>query len=222
MLTHLSYKSTNVKTGPIPVSTSSNLTCSDACPFKARGCYAKAGPLKFHWSAVSKNQRGLAWAEFTQAIKSLPQGTFWRHNQAGDLPGENNTIDTAALKELVEANRGKRGFTYTHKPVTSENLAAIKSANESGFTINLSGNNVRHADELAALKSGPVATVVPSNSPARFKSPDGNQIVVCPAQRIENMSCDKCRLCSKADRGFIVGFLPHGTSKRAVEQIANA
>lgn len=219
---HLTLVSSNEKTGPIPVSTSSNQTCPDACPFKVKGCYAKSGPLKFHWNKVSDGSRGYSWSEFTKAVGAFKDGTFWRHNQAGDLPGLNDKIDTKALEQLVAANKGKRGFTYTHKPPTGSNAKAIANANANGFTINLSGNNTAHADRLAALNIGPVATVVPQNSPDRFETAAGNRVVVCPAQRIESMSCDKCRLCSKADRGFIIGFRPHGTSKKAVEQIANA
>lgn len=85
-----------------------------------------------------------------------------RHNQAGDLPGKGGEIDAEAL-QLVEANQGKRGFTYTHKPMTAANMAAVKAANDSGFTVNLSANNLTHADELAALAIAPVVTVLPED-----------------------------------------------------------
>jgi hypothetical protein len=150
-------------------------------------------------------------------------------NQAGDLPGAGNRIDSARLNQLASSNRGKRGFTYTHKPVVQTpgvpaevvqaNRKAVKAAVAQGFTINLSGNNVEHADRLA--KTGlPVATVVPPGSPARFVTPGGNKVVVCPAQRSDTTTCDTCRLCSRADRGFIVGFLPHGSGSKKVSAVA--
>jgi hypothetical protein len=220
MKVHLSIKSGNVKTGPIPVSTSSSETCPEACPFKAKGCYAKSGPLALHWAKVTSGGRGMEWPEFLESVKSFKPGQLWRHNQAGDLPGIGNNIDTGKLRELADANAGKRGFTYTHKPPVGVNLEAIKDANQKGFTINLSANSVAHADSLA--KTGlPVAAVVPMESPDRFVSPGGNRVVVCPAQRVSGLSCDKCRLCAKSDRGVIVGFRPHGTGAKSVEKIAS-
>ncbi len=61
---------------------------------------------------------------------------------AGDLPGHGDRIDTLMLAELVEASRGRRGFTYSHKPASRENLAEIRRANRKGFTINLSANTL--------------------------------------------------------------------------------
>ena len=93
-------------------------------------------------------------------------------------------------------------------------------ANEGGFTVNLSANSPAHADHLAALAIGPVVAVVPSGFPDRGVTPAGRKVVVCPAQRVAGMTCDKCRLCSLANRPFIIGFRPHGASKRAVDAIA--
>ena len=217
---HLTLKSANAKTGPIPVSTSSAVTCADDCPFKIKGCYAKGGPLAIHWSKVTSGERGINWAAFIAEVRNFPSGQLWRHNQAGDLPGIGNKIDATALSELSAANIGKRGFTYSHKPPTGSNLTALRAANAAGFVVNLSANSVAHADTLAKLGL-PVAAVVPQDSPDRFTTPDGNRVVICPAQRVDGLSCDKCRLCAKANRGFIVGFKPHGAASKAVNQIAS-
>ena len=219
-LTHLTLKSSNVKTGPIPVSTSSSATCSPSCPFIDSGCYAKSGPLAIHWSKVTSGTRGMDWQSFLSAIYSLPVGQLWRHNQAGDLPGVGSKIDRKALTQLANVNAGKRGFTYTHKPLSATNLKSIRSANAKGFTVNISANSVAHADSLAQ-HGLPIAAVVPQSSPDRFISPGGNRIVICPAQRIDSMNCDKCRLCAKGDRGFIIGFRPHGTGAKKVEAIVS-
>jgi len=220
-LTHLTLVSSNKKTGPIPVSTSSATTCPDACPFKLSGCYAKGGPLALHWSKVSAGLRGLQWNAFLDVVRSFAAGQLWRHNQAGDLPGSGDKVDVKALAQLAKANAGRRGFTYTHKPASGTNLRAIRSANRSGFVVNLSANSIQHADKLA--KTGlPVAAVVPQSSPDRFTTPAGNRVVICPAQRVAGISCNTCRLCAKGDRGFIVGFRPHGTGARKVEAITSA
>jgi hypothetical protein len=229
MNVHLTLKSTNAKTGPIPVSTSPNSTCPPACPFLGEGCYADNGPLKIHWLQVSKRTRGEPWKVFLSRVRSLPESQLWRHNQAGDLPGAGNRIDAVRLNQLASSNKGRKGFTYTHKPVirtegvpskvVQGNLRTVKAAVAKGFTVNLSGNNVEHADRLA--RTGlPVATVVAPGAPARFLTPAGNKVVICPAQRSETTTCATCRLCSRADRGFMIGFLPHGTGAKKVSAVA--
>ena len=179
-----------------------------------------------HWKKVDAGERGMPWIDFLGAVRNFKDGAFWRHDQAGDLPGEGDKIEPSMLADLAKANKGKRGFTYTHKPVMTgqhakQNLRAIRSANAKGFVVNLSANSVAHADTLAELGL-PVAAVVPQNSPDRFTSPAGNRVVVCPAQRVAGLSCDKCRLCAKGDRSFIIGFRPHGTGAKKVEAITNA
>ena len=228
MKTHLTIKSDNVKTGPIPVSTSSFKQCPPACPFAKNGCYADSGPLAIHWRKVTEGERGLEWPEFIQAITSLPKGQIWRHNQAGDLPGIGNRIASGLLNELVTANRGKKGFTYTHKPMlgttpqATSNRNAVASANAAGFTINLSANNPAHADELASLAIGPVVCVVPSTTKSNLTTPNGRKVVICPATQRDNVSCATCQLCARGDRSVIIGFPAHGTSKKKADAIANA
>jgi len=224
---HLTMVSKNVKTGPIPVSTSAASTCPDECPLKSKGCYASAGgPLALHWRKVSEDGRGDDWQTFVSRISALPFGQLWRHNQAGDLPGENNQIDTDALAQLVNANEGKRGWTYTHKPVTGDgnletcNRAAVRDANARGFTVNLSADNLAEADELKNADCGPVVVVLPVGSPLAMTTPAGNKVVVCPAQRPDSAAtCATCGLCQR-QRSVIVGFLAHGTQAKAASAIA--
>lgn len=216
---HLTLKSANAKTGPIPVSTTSALSCSDTCPFKDNGCYAESGPLALHWRAVTAGERGLTWPEFCDAIAQLPDGQLWRHNQAGDLPGLGDYINPAAMQLLIDANQGRRGFTYTHKPATPENLEIIRAANAAGFTVNLSANNLTHADTLADTGAGPVVTVLPTNAPAKTTTPAGRPVITCPAQTRDDVSCADCQLCARADRPTIIGFLAHGTGAKKAEKI---
>lgn len=225
---HLTLQSDNAKTGPIPVSTTGRQSFPDSCPLKAGGCYAKGGPLGMHWAQVTAGERGEALLAFADKIRSLPTGQLWKHNQAGDLPGAGNRIDPEGLSALVEANRGKRGFTYSHKPVLGEsnlatsNRASIRWANREGFTVNLSGNNPAHADALADSQAGPVVCLLPEGAPLTSTTPKGRKIIVCPEQRddLPGMTCAKCQLCARADRSVIVGFLAHGSAKRKAETIA--
>jgi len=225
---HLTRSSSNEKTGPIPVSTSPQSTCPDSCPLKGAGCYV-IGPIKWHWDKVSRGVRGSAWGCFLDEIRSLPRGQLWRHNQAGDLPGDNEEILPQFLADLVNANQGRKGFTYTHKPVLDsqsgpieENRKAIASANAQGFTINLSANGLNHADKLASLGIGPVTTLLPYEDKRNTTTPRGRKVVVCPAQTREGTTCSTCGLCQRADRSVIIGFLPHGAQKEKALAIARA
>jgi hypothetical protein len=140
-------------------------------------------------------------------------------NQAGDLPGHGDAIDHAAVDDIVAANRGRRGFTYTHKPMTAENADTVRCANANGFTVNLSANDLAHADELADLGVGPVAAVLPKDQTANTVTPKGRKVIVCPATVRDDVSCSTCQLCAR-QRDFIVGFPAHGASSRKADTIA--
>lgn len=263
---HLSLKSSNKKTGPIPVSTTESDSCPDSCPLKflrdeegeivfkkmpdgtvsplPGACYGKHGPISWHWKAVDKG-RGGNFDEFLKAIKALKANELWRHNQVGDLPGENESIDYGALSRLVAANGDSKGFTYTHKKKalrTAKGLKAVQVANSKGFTINVSCDNVSEVDEFRA-KGLPATVVIPEDTPS-FKTPGGNVVKICPAQleddrrikRAESegyvgkkafgewekanprkVSCKTCALCQVADRKHVIGFRAHGVKKDLIE-----
>jgi len=211
---HLSPKSANAKTGPIPVSTSSKSTCPTDCAMRA-GCYASSGPLALHWGAVSNGTRGTDWHTFVDQIAALPDGQLWRHNQAGDLPGDGTTVDPVALGELVHANIGRRGFTYTHYR-DADSLAWVRHANAWGFTVNLSANDLVDADRLADTGAGPVVVVLSSDHTDNTTTPSGRKVVVCPATQRDDVSCATCQLCQR-QRSAIVGFPAHGSRKRVID-----
>lgn len=207
--------SRNKKTGPMPVSASEPRTCPSTCGLKKNGCYAESGPLSVIWNRVA--EQGLTWDQFLKAVKSLPLRTSWRHNQAGDLAGQNDVIDGPALKELVKANRGRRGFTYTHYPMTEHNSALISYANENGFTVNLSADNLEQADQKA--KHGPTVVVLPAEAGKSIRTPEGREVLICPAYA-SNVTCSSCGLCQQAKRKFVIGFPAHGTGRKKASLVA--
>lgn len=211
---HLTLKSDNAKTGPIPVSTTSRDTCPSDCAMRSE-CYAATGPLALHWSAVSAGTRGTDLATFCSSISSLPDGQLWRHNQAGDLPGDGDTVDPVALGAIVYANIGRRGFTYSHYR-DAESLRWIKHANAWGFRVNLSANNLADADYLASIGAGPVVAVLPSTQTKNTFTPEGRAVIVCPAAIRDDVSCASCQMCQR-ERSFIVGFPAHGTKKKVID-----
>lgn len=210
----LTMRSSNSKVGPIPVTGSQPRTCPPSCGLYGAGCYAEQFMVGMHWRRLMQGQ-GVTWKVLLDAIRNLPLGQLWRHNEMGDLEGNGEEIDKRALYELVEAARGSRGFTYSHKRT---NFKALRWANENGFTINISTDSPEQADEYSS-EGCPVTTVLPHDAPERGnKTPGGLKIVVCPAEYIENKSCANCALCQNRTRGVIVGFRAHGDRKQMISE----
>lgn len=223
MNVHFTKKSGNIKTGKIPVTSSPRSSCPLSCPLKgAGGCYGEDFRLKAFWTKVDEGTASnlLSWDELCSKIENLPEGQLWRHNQVGDLPTREDDpegVDFTALHKLAKANSGKRGWTYTHKnPAYENNSTAIRVSNRLGFTINLSANSLSQADAYSSLNIGPVVVTVPANTPKVSFTPEGRKVVICPAQQIDELACDKCALCQKKDRSFIIGFRAHGMKKKAL------
>lgn len=210
-------KSSNQKTGPIPVTYSPRSTCPQSCPQYRGSCYAEGFYTAMQWDRVEPE--GISWAKLCKAIAALPDGTLWRHNVAGDLPGEGEKVDSKALSALVRANAGKRGFTYSHKK-SPQAIKAIKAANMAGFTINLSADDVGEADRLADMQAGPVVAIVPIDTPEKSLSPAGRSVIVCPAQTRDDVTCKSCGLCSRVNRETIIGFRAHGMRAKKADAIA--
>jgi hypothetical protein len=101
------------------------------------------------------------------------------------------------------------------------NARVVKRMNDKGFVVNLSANNVKHADALYDLGIGPVATVLPEAQTTNTVTPKGRKIVVCPATIRDDVSCATCQLCAK-HRDAIVGFPAHGSSKRKADSVASS
>jgi len=213
--------SSNPKTGAIPTSTSEKGTCPVSCAFLNKGCYAKGGPQNIHWQKVTEGARGTEWDQFCSSIRKLKRGQFWRHNVSGDLPHIDQTINTQELFQLVGANKGRKGYTYTHHDLSNEvNLGAIKFANDSGFTINASCESVEVADSVMSQHNIPAVAVVKSDESRRFfNTSSGRKVIVCPATIHDNVSCDDCRICADAKRSTIVAFPAHGNAKKTVNAI---
>ena len=216
---YFNISSRNSKTGPMLVTTQSQDTCPRSCPFNGSGCYAQMGPILIHWKKVNNGERAHEWNQFLQAVRKLQPGALWRMSQAGDLPGLDDEIDSEKLNQVIQANRKRKGFTFTHKALTAENQQLIKHANDNGFTINLSADSLSDADAKAELNIGPVVVPI-HNDPAKWPThtPNGRRIVVC-LHSTKNLKCTECRLCAHANRKSIVGFPAHGVKKRQVEQV---
>ena len=217
---HFTRTSSNTKTGPIPVTTSSANTCPSTCALKGNGCYAEYGPLALHWRKVNDGSRGGTLDELCGQIKRLPKQQLWRWAQAGDLPGDGSRIDAAGLAQITAANDGRRGFGYTHyDPAVTGNAAAIKAANDAGFVISLSADSLERADELASRRIAPVACVLPAGSTRACKTPAGRHVSVCPATVRDDVTCASCGICAVPGHKAIIGFPVHGSGAKKAQVV---
>lgn len=205
-------KSANAKTGPLPVAYSERASCPPSCAHYRTSCYAEGGPVRLAWNRATD---AASWAELCRAVAALPAGQLWRYAVAGDLPGRGERVNVGELRQLVAANAGRRGFTYSHKRAPPA-LAAIRAANAAGFTVNLSANDLTDADALAATGAGPVVVVLPSTQTTNTATPAGRRVVICPATQRDGVSCATCQLCQR-QRSVIVGFPAHGARRRAID-----
>ena len=229
---HLTMKSRNAKLSRhgMPATTTSRDTCPTDCGLYL-DCYGLGGPLAMHWSAVNRGERGGSLTALTIAIRGFAEGQPWRHDQAGDLPGQGNAINARDLSRLSLSAAHTHGWTYTHKAVIGDSLiarrnrAAIKAANAvggnaRGLCINLSADTLAEADDKASLAIGPVVVVLPANAPRKLATPEGRSVRVCPAQLTEDLpeptTCEDCGLCWQKGRQHIVGFKAHGFAAKRI------
>jgi hypothetical protein len=208
----------NRKLWGIPVTTTGRQTCPDNCRLKKNGCYADQFPLSMHWNRLTEGE-GLSFLDMCKCIQQLPKFQLWRWAQAGDLPGDGTLIDHGAVEYLIEANKGKNGFGYTHyDPTLPRNKEAIKRANECGFTLNMSAETLEQADTYYDLYVGPVVVVLPKGQTENVETPDGRLVTVCPASKIDT-TCSQCAICANSERSAIVGFPAHGNGAAKAEAI---
>ena len=220
--------SKNIKTGPIPVTYSNKNTCPDNCSLKYDAidktkpgpCYAMGGHVNIHFNKLTTGERGYNYQDLILEVESIRRGALWRHNVSGDLlnsPLDKETIDFKALVQLIKANKGKRGFTYTHYKLNLQNRAAIDYSNQQGFTINISTETIDQA--VKSFKAGrPTVTLIPEDAPKVTRTKEGINIVRCPATNDTktNIDCNQCELCQDQDRAYIIGFPVHGVKKRSL------
>jgi hypothetical protein len=154
--------------------------------------------------------------------------------------GDGTRVDRILADDLARANKGRRGFSYTHYPVIQQtsnietgekvsqevalhNREAIEALNAQGFATSVSCNSPAHAD--AVLASGikaPVVCILPEqvmkDKTKKLLSPGGKRIVVCLNVSM-GKTCTECGLCARTERDYIIGFPSHGSGKKRAEEV---
>jgi hypothetical protein len=217
----ITLASGNSQTGPIPTTVTEKESCPTTCAFFEKGCYGKYHLQGVHWRKVSNHERGVSWDQFITQVRKFVPNSLWRHNVTGDLPHIFGDVNHLMVDSLVRANRGKKGFTYTHHVLNTHNLKVIQNANANGFTISASTESVEVADKVMSEHNIPAVAVIPSTESRRFfHTESGRKVIVCPAKIHKGkVNCSTCGLCQQPDREFIIAFPAHGTAKNTVNQI---
>ena len=129
-------------------------------------------------------------------------------------------LDAAGVEQILLAQRGKRGFGFTHYDASlPHNAGVIRAANQEGFTINLSADTLAEADRLADLGVGPVAALLPEGTRKPVRTPAGRLVTVCPATVRDDVTCASCGICAVPHRKAIIGFPAHGTGAKKAHSV---
>lgn len=215
--------SRNRKLGPIPSVIASSDTCPSDCILRGRGCYAELGPISLQWKKANDN--GMSFDALLREIRRLPKRQLWRYGTAGDLPP-----DRESLLRLAAANQNRPVLVYTH----GQDFPGYHLANQLGFHVNVSADDISHADRLAKTGLSVVVTISsdyarkPKESLSDYRTrlggrlksftPEGRTIIPCPASYTET-TCLDCQLCARPRRGgVIVGFPAHGSRRAQIDK----
>ncbi len=207
-------------------------TCSDACPWKNKGCYAQAG---FTNSSIDKLDEAAKTftpdevvAEEARRIRRAFHGRRiprdgGRHGQDGrDLrlhdSGDVTTAKQASLLAAAADDWLRRGggvpWTYNHGwrhiPRKSFGKISVLASVETPEDIE------------CARRRGYAAAIVVDKFPSKkaFKLPGSSATIIpCPAET-SGSTCVQCRKCLNADallrRNEAIAFQAHGSEKRRV------
>jgi len=220
---HLTRKSDNRKTGPIPVWSTGRTTCPNSCPLRDN-CYGDGWPLNQHFEHVTNGSTGINLPLLLKGLVSLDADRC-RGLDVGDLPGDRINLDRSACvaiaKSLVHVNHA---WCFSHYPLNRHNVAVLRELIGHGLIVNASCHNLPSADAIADLDL-PIACTVPRGGlPRGTRTPAGRRCVQCPASLSEYITCATCGgnhgpLCARADRDYVIMFPAHGKTAKHVESL---
>lgn len=215
---HLVARSSNSKTGDIPVTYRGQSTCPSTCPFLNNGCYGD-GRL---WVLAHKYVHDLAMADAMAILAKVRKGArYLRDRVLGDIVTESGGIDWDYLVNVSwlahKANLVPFGYTHAWELFDRASVRRVRSF---GYVMNASTETPRQV-ELAIMLGMP--TVITNGDLPEGEIIAGKRVITCPAQVRDGITCATCGLCAKGDRKVIIRFIPHGPSrKRAESAIARA
>lgn len=205
-------RTTNAKTGDIPTGyigrnvEDALASCGD-CPLKPKtaggngGCYAWSGTPNLILRRTKAKSTRVEQLDFLDAVDERhPQARYARLGALGD-PAVLSRDEVVDMREALAARRMGL-LSYTH--------AWFDGGHHLRGLVMASCDELWEVDE--AIDAGWRATVViPADTPHRgIRTPAGRRVVVCPAQRRDDVTCNSCGACDAGKKGPIIGFLQHG------------
>lgn len=211
-------RSTNAKIGACATTYAAQESCPADCVFKdGGGCYAENGriasgvtiPLNTAAERAHATALDVAEEEATALDRmKVVEGRPLRLHTVGDCA----TDETARIVSAAAARYMERGggpvWTYTHAWRTVQR--------ESWGNVSVLASCETAAACHAAAARGYAPSIVVEDFPDRRRyTLDTLDVVPCPAQTTEGVSCASCRLCMSdgklLERGHAIGFAVHGT-----------
>lgn len=201
-------RSSNTKTGNIPVTYLGRETCPSSCPFLLNGCYGD-GRI---FALAHKLARALSLSEARAILaKRDKSAKYLRDRVVGDLVTATGKFNIRHVRDIARLAREHAlvpfGYTHAWRTMTRQDVTDVKAA---GYVLNASCetlDDVRQAIEIG------MPTVITNDDVREGSIVDGMRVITCPAQTRDNVSCATCGLCAKPDRKVVIRFLVHGPSK---------
>lgn len=202
----------------------SGQTCPDQCALKGI-CYREQGNIKFTSKpldvASGQDLDGIA-RDVSIKIRRLRGKRHLRLFAGGDArtPSMAQTIAAAARFFMQQTGMKTWGYTHSH-------LEGVKRSDWKGVSVLASCETPGKAKQLMA-EGWAVAIVLPFKEHPSKKRYDfhGLPVIPCPNQTHDNIACEDCLLCTKADmlhaNGTAIGFATHGhNSNKIIDIVKN-
>ena len=210
--------SKNDKTGPVSATYASQDSCPAGCPFLAKGCYARNGPVGIVTRRLNDAPEIslVAMAEQeAQAIRELTGRMDLRVHVVGDCATPRTARIIAGAMKAHRRKRKKSAWNYTH----AWKRVPVKSW--LGESVLASCQSIAEAKE--ALKAGYApAVILESFDRAGPYVKDGLKILPC-RHTTHGIQCVDCRACfdvaALIRTQTAIGFIPHGSESKAVVRV---
>ncbi|WP_438040256.1 DUF7227 family protein [Sorangium sp. So ce128] len=207
------------------------VACSDACPFRSGGCFAKAGFTRFKARELDAAARSLTADQVIAEGVRLVDAAFnnRRVTEDGARGGRDLRLHAggdvgSALAAQLLAGAARRWRDRGGSAVWSFTHAWREVPREAWGSVSVLASVEQPEGVEVAPAGGYAATIVVDELPSdeAFSLPESNaKIVSCPAEG-RGKTCVECRLCLDADklarRNLAVAFEAHGPTARPVRE----
>lgn len=211
VLTHVTLKSANKKTGPMAATYRTVESCPTACfhhPDNGGTCYGATG----HGGGVFRiaSKYGVDHMGKVRALAGdLPANGMLRLNVVGDFLNDAGDLDVDYVDAVNDVARARPDVTiiaYTH-------AWRRLSPDLFDFVVNASCETADDVDKARANGWQAVLVLADDDDPLIGARVADKRVIVCPEQRSDRVNCANCGLCAK-ERPTVVGFIAHGARRR--------